>query len=89
MRTRFRTGWSKGAQFPLARQDVGSFELTRSEVLLNIASRMSKPKSPPPTSRVPALGLSGDDAAHHFAKLGEDYLQAAKMLNDGFKGAAQ
>jgi HEPN domain-containing protein len=46
---------------------------------------MSKTKksSAQPTSPVP----TDSSLANNFAKLGDEYLQASKMLNDGFKGA--
>jgi hypothetical protein len=47
---------------------------------------MSKPKRLPPQTPAPS-GPTGTDSASHFAKLGEEYLQASKMLNDGFKSA--
>jgi len=55
---------------------------------------VSKPRQPkpvkqptPPSGILPFGRFLGNDSWRNFAKLGEDYLQASKMLNDGFKSA--
>jgi HEPN domain-containing protein len=53
---------------------------------------VAKPKSeqvPPPAGILPFGHFLGNDHPHAFARLGDDYLQAAKMLNEGFKGAPE
>lgn len=44
---------------------------------------MSKPKAT--AKRLTSSGAAESDAARNFAKLGDEYLQASKMLNEGYK----
>ena len=51
---------------------------------------VAKPKAeqvPPPAGIVPFGSFVGNDSWHAFAKQGEDYLEAAKILHEQLKGA--
>lgn len=51
---------------------------------------VAKPRAeqvPPPAGIVPFGSFLGNDSPHAFAKQGDDYLDAAKILNDAYKGA--
>ena len=50
---------------------------------------VAKPRAeqvPPPTGILPFGHFLGNDHPHAFARLGEDYLDAAKVLHTAYKG---